>query len=353
LKSVKRGSGIIDAAPFHVSDTISSFHLTWHPWVYKVSGMDSFKVRITRQTRYVEKYTYMEDAMVFHEPAEAADYAENELRRCDPGSHGEILFNGDTEPHTVIFVMPESTGKQPVFGVWNTDSALWPLFYPTTPGGSMLSNPPDDYTPPSDSADDDEGQTEIDQDADKLDLGAEENENDEEFEDDSDEESEEDDGPDEEDDSAERDDDEDEPDDTNDDEEDESENDESDAESDPDDEDDEEADVDSDSEVEEEKEVMRLPIFAKMRGPKGWRKRAEAEELYTRNVFALKVGILDPTAGTPGRQEQNVVAHVEFIESDDSRKAGLLRLTLPDGITLEDFKQTKNGKITVEVPYGD
>lgn len=281
-------------------------------------------------------------AGVFNEPAEAADEAEKFLARHGFAgeSYAEIRFNGDAEPHSVIFLM--EGGKPPTFGIWNTPSAMWPIFYPESPYGVMLEGNPfrgDD--------EDDKGEHKKDEDSDKMKLDGmdDEDEGDEEDDEiDEDENEEEDDGADEEDDSDESDDDDADTDDEDDDDENKGEEGDDELE-------DENAEEDSDGENEQEAEMPRLNIFGKMRGPKGWRKRAEAEELNNRNVFGLKIGILDPEADKPGQQERNVLAHVEFIESDETRDHGILKLRLPEGVSLDDFTQTKAGVITVKVPY--
>lgn len=102
-----------------------------------------------------------------------------------------------------------------------------------------------------------------------------------------------------------------------------------------------------DSEDEEEVEMPRLGIFAKFRGPLGWRKRAEAEDLNSSNKFVLKLGVLDPEAEKAAKQESEVFATVEFIESDEDRANGLLRLKLPEGVEF-----TQKGKwLQATIPY--
>src|SRR4051812_45851500 len=63
----------------------------------------------------------------FQEPAEASDAAEVILSRFGtPGkSYAELRHNGNPNPHTLIFLLEESTRRDPVFGVWNTDHAKW------------------------------------------------------------------------------------------------------------------------------------------------------------------------------------------------------------------------------------
>lgn len=279
----------------------------------------------------------------YNEPAEAADEAEKFLSRWGLAgeSFAEIRFNGDSEPHSVIFLIDNS--RPPTFGIWNTPSAMWPIFYPESPYGVMLEGNPfkgDD--------EDNGGEHKKDEDSDKMKLDGMDDEEDDGEDDEIDEEDyDEEDGDDEE--SPE---DENEEEDEDDEFDDEGEEEGSDEGEEGDDElEDDDAEEDSDDENEKEAEMPRLNIFGKMRGPKGWRKRADAEELNDRNVFGLKIGILDPEADKPGQQERNVLAHVEFIESDTTRDHGILKLRLPEGVSLDDFTQTKAGVITVKVPY--
>lgn len=300
----------------------------------------------------------------YQEPAEAADMAELALKKMGvPGqSYAELRFNGDPEPHTIIFML-----EHDLFGVWNTGSVKWPIYYPEgNPYGSMLDGWPDgfdDGTPEDENSD---GFGDTDEDSKLMDLGNdgtdEEDENtDEEDDEDSDgeEEPEEDEGTDEEDDSDESGDDEMDSEDKDADEEDESEDepddDEDGTESDKDSTDeseDENGDEEAESETqEEETELPRLKLFAKMRGPLGWRKRAEIEELQERNTWALKVGVLDPDEDlTAAKREQNVFVNVEFIEQNADHAKGVLRMRLPDGIEPSSFNVTKAGWITVEIP---
>jgi hypothetical protein len=276
-----------------------------------------------------------------NEPAEAADAAESWLSTLGiPGeSYAEIRFNGDAEPHTIIFLMEETdaTGGQPVYGVFNTPSALWPVYYPQdNPFGMVLDGLPDGYPKPPESETEDveDAEHDEDEDADSMDLGA----------DSSDDENDEDEGEDDE----EPEESEDEPDESEDSEGDETEDEISDESED----EGEVEDDESDNETEQEKEMPRLKIFGKMKGPKGWRKRAEIEDLNERNVFGFKVGaLIEDEELSAAKQEANVFVTAEFIETDADREAGLLRLKLPDGITLNDFTQTKSGVITARVPY--
>lgn len=294
----------------------------------------------------------------FREPVEAADLAEEYLTKFGtPGqTYAELRFNGDKEPHTVICYLENEN-----FGVFNAPLAKWPMFYPEGGSGTMLDGIPaefvdpdlaDEGTPEDENSD---GFGDVDEDSKLMDLGADPNESE------SDDDSDEDDDLDEEDEDAEDEDDftDDEPEDAEPENEDEADDgdeadpdkDEGESESDDEGENDSESDEESDDEMEEEMELPRLRLFAKMRGPLGWRKRADLEELNDRNVFAMKVGVLrDEDDLTRAQQERDTFVHVEFVEKDENRKSGILRLRLPDGMTLEDFKQTGSGWITAEVP---
>lgn len=312
----------------------------------------------------------------FSEPAEAVDYAESQLEEwnmVEGEAYAEIRFNGDREPHSIIFLLEgdESTDTERVYGVFNTPSALWPVYYPgDNPYGVVLDGLPPQFpqTPEGDTGTD-EGESDdhdVDEDGTNMDLGAEEDENnveDDEAEDSYEEDDEAEDEIDVEDDEAEdesADDEEDEefiPDEDGEDEDEAPAEKDDDGEDESDDEDESEDDEsedenDEDESETEEAELPRLRIFAKMRGPKGWRKRAEIEELNARNVFGMKVGpLIEDEDLTPARQEANVCAHIEFIETDEDREKGLLRMKLPEGITLADFTQAKSGWIAVQVPY--
>jgi hypothetical protein len=280
----------------------------------------------------------------YAEPAEAADRAEAVLTSFGypEESRCEIRFNGDAEPHTVIFLL-DREGGVPTFGIWNTASAMWPIFYADDGGGQMLDGDPfNEGSEDDDDENESDGFGDKDDDSKLMDLGGgmDDDDEDESEDDDEDEESPEDENDEEGEDDS--------PDPESEDENgDETEEGDEELEADGDDEEDGENETDQ-----EETEMPRLKIFAKMRGPKGWRKRAEAEELNERNVFGLKVGVLDPQEDmTSAQQERNVVAHVEFIEHDTTRDHGVLKLRLPEGVSLADFTQTKAGVISVDVPY--
>lgn len=320
--------------------------------------------RLVREGRWVTGPEYVEGdaarkiAGPYGEPAEAADVAEKLLKQFgrEGQSYAELRFNGDKEPHTVIFLMEDE-----IFGVWNTESSRWPLFYPSAGYGTMLEGWPEGFESEIDADEegDESGFGDEDEDSDVMDLsgGMDEDEDmdddededegeidevDEDYEDESDtaDDLEEDEDSDEE---SEIDSD----DDQGDDDEDENEDEEEDSEGD-------EGDDESDNQDgDEEDEMPRLNIFSKMKGPKGWRKRADAEELNIRNVFGFKVGVLDPDEDkTPAKREQELVTHIEFIEDDDRRSGGILRVKLPTvGDVREIEWEKKGGFYEAFIPY--
>lgn len=318
------------------------------------------------------------------EPAEAADIAEQWLQTYGvPGeSYAEIRFNGDPIPHTTIVLLEREGREWVVYGVHNSEHAQWPIFYQE---GDIHGIPMDELPPLIESdqakrkqqaesekkAKSDEGNMKLDEieeeddgdegtedeevpeeDGEEDDFSDEDEQGDENSEDGEDEETEgdEDDGSEDDDAEDERDhggeeDDGDSDEDGDEDTEDEDENSEGDEEA-----EDVEGDGDDEQESdEEETEMPRLNIFAKLRGPLGWRKRAEAEELNERNMFAMKLGIVDPEGETPSKQEHEVFAEVQFIETDEDRTGGLLKLKLPEGV--EFSERTKAGWITARIPY--
>lgn len=301
----------------------------------------------------------------YREPAEAADAAEEWLTMHGKANQSfvDIYFNGDGQPFYSIFLLGYKH-----YGVWNREGIPWPLDYMVGdshgPTDKRLESHPRNY---AEGEDDeipiikDEGKAKEDDDATTMQLGRDEDDSqdddgeDEEWDGDDGEEPEnapEDvpEGDDEDDDQGEDEDEakEDEQDEEGEDEEDENEGEEGE------DKNDDDESKDDQPEPDQEPEMPRLTIFAKMRGPKGWRKRAEIEDLNERNVFGFKVGVLDKDGETPGTQEYNVRAEIQFIENNDRRKDGTLRIKLPEGVTLDDFKVNENsGWMTVGIPYYD
>jgi hypothetical protein len=306
----------------------------------------NFSVWLFRERGWSEGDAGRKLAGGFSEPAEAADHIEEWMPKLGivGQTYCELRFNGDKSPHTVICYLNENE-----FGIWNTEVAKWPIFYAPGGEGLMLDGFPFDEAEDGnawkqeDESDKKQESDEGNMNLDEIESADEEDETD--VEEDDSAEQEEDSGEDAEDDPG---------DDGSDDVEDftededegeDSEDDGEDLESDEDD-----SDNESDSDLEEEEiEMPRLKIFAKMRGPLGWRKRAEAEDLQERNVFAMKIGVLDEEAEKPGQQEREVFAHIEFVEFDEDREAGILRIKIPEGV--EFSERTKSGWITAAIPY--
>jgi hypothetical protein len=228
----------------------------------------------------------------------------------------DLYLNGDKMIHTSIYYLrARKGGQEPVFGIANSSHARWPVDYvgadddKIDPNSDIFGRNITDWQPG------DSDEDEVDDDADVLDLGKDredQKDKDDEDEDDGEEEEEEDD-----------------------------------------DEDDneifDEPDDDNDDDGKEEKEMPRLTIFAKMRGPRGWRKRAETDTEREVNRFGLKIGVLDPDGISTARQERNAVVEIDFREYDSNRTHGELRLVVPDGVELE----RKGRYLVARIPYGN
>lgn len=290
----------------------------------------------------------------WREPAEAADDAEMWLRAFGkPGeSFCDLLYNGDIEPYSSVFYI--SPG---VYGIWNREDNPWPIDYiDTGMTGEMIPRTPLELHPhfmatgTDDPITDDEGKRKKGEEAEVLKIDSDDDEDDEsDFEDeddwedayDDDEAEGSEDAPDG---GSEGDNDGDEGEDGEEDDEDESD----DGEEDETDDEMESDDDDFSDEQEAEQDMPRLNIFAKMRGPKGWRKRAEIEDLNERNVFGFKIGVVDDSKPTPAKQEQDVVVFVKFVENNAERDAGYLTVQLPRGVELE---RQGIGRYVARVPY--
>lgn len=245
-------------------------------------------------------------------PEAAADMAEVWLLRYGvPGkSSVEVFFNGDDKAHSIYYLSgPEE------FTVFNTTQCRWPVEYPegygTNAEGALWDLPDPDAKSDENSEDEAEkGKHKKDDDADSMDLGAEDDDTEQGYEDEENEGADDD-------------------------------NSENESESDGD---------EDDSDEENEMELPRLTVFAKMRGVTGWRKRSEAESENTINKFAWRIGVLQGEEGDrPSYREKNIRLEVEFIERDDKREAGTLRLRVPEGV---EFIQAGRW-ITAQIPYKD
>lgn len=105
---------------------------------------------------------------------------------------------------------------------------------------------------------------------------------------------------------------------------------------------------DGDGDAEEEK-PMRLPLFSKMRGPSGWRKRAEANPEKKENQFHFRWGWLDERFR--GRSAERVLVSVVITEQDSNRKDANLVITLPPGVELNRIGGTRS--YNARIPYPD
>lgn len=100
---------------------------------------------------------------------------------------------------------------------------------------------------------------------------------------------------------------------------------------------------------EDDPEPMRLKFFAKMRGPKGWRKRAESDPERDRNTFVWRVGLLNED----GSEVLGPLLNIIFIERDTDRNTATLKITVPPDATMVedgDFILRHGNKIEIHIP---
>ena len=277
----------------------------------------NFRAKAYRDVRKTTPHANAEGGP-WSEPVMGVDWAEQWLLEhgTPEQSFVDLYLNGDKMIHTSIYYLrARKGGQEPVFGIANSSHARWPVDYvgadddKIDPNSDIFGRNITDWQPG------DSDEDEVDDDADVLDLGKDredQKDKDDEDEDDGEEEEEEDD-----------------------------------------DEDDneifDEPDDDNDDDGKEEKEMPRLTIFAKMRGPRGWRKRAETDTEREVNRFGLKIGVLDPDGISTARQERNAVVEIDFREYDSNRTHGELRLVVPDGVELE----RKGRYLVARIPYGN
>ena len=258
----------------------------------------------------------------YMEPVEAIEAAEAFLQAYGEAhkSHAEVRFNGDREPHYLLFHLgPGRTG------LFNTDACRWPVFNieGTASRRDQLAEIPWDISD-SERKVESEGAKEkrdvekaekrkTDEDAKTLRLDAERDEGDKEDSEDADspeyQDSEEPEG------------------------------------------DDGTADADEDSPDtggSEDRddgegggdEPMRLKFYAKMRGPKGWRKRADSDPEREVNSFTWRVGTVEDD------REGKYIARAVFRETDDERTTAKLTVNYPEWATVVE----KNGRIEITIP---
>jgi hypothetical protein len=246
----------------------------------------------------------------FSEPAEAIDRAEFFLQSSGiPNeSYCEVFFNGEPEPHYRVFLLPPDHG-QTTFGLLMTKAAKWDVSYPQGYGVNLEMPPPwyqtqeqaEGPTPTEQEQEKqqeaEDGKHEKDDDADSMDMGGDDDEEDDDFNEDED----------------------------------------GDDEAEDDDESGTEGDGESDSEGEgDEDELPRLTFFSKMRGPKGWRKRAESDSERDSNRFEFRVGVLDPDdSRRDSARERDVRVRVQFSEHDLQRDKAELRILVPENAEWE------------------
>lgn len=209
------------------------------------------------------------------EPVEAVFAAEDKLNVLQfEKSHAAIYFNGDSEPHYLLFWLGENR-----VGLFNTDACRWPIYIPENSSDfkNQLTDVPWDIEqpPPGDDAQDDTPGTDKKSDDDADSFGVSDSE-------------------------------------------------------------------DNEDDADTEDEPMRLKFFTKMRGPKGWRKRAESNLDRDRNTFVWRVGVLDWKGN-----EERTVAHATFTERDKDRRKATLMLTLPEGSEIKANDARDRVEITI------
>ncbi len=219
------------------------------------------------------------------EPVLAVEEAEGHMRQygVDGQSSCSIFFNGDAEPHYLVFRLTEDR-----YGLYNTNAVKWPIYFPegTDDFRNQLVTPP--WEVPNEQEEDgsdEKAPTPAEPDAD-ADTSEEEDEEDAGAEDGD--------------------------------------------------------DGDGDSDAEEE-EPMRLTFFSRMRGPKGWRKKAETDPEQSYQTFIWRVGIQDEE----GRETNPPLVTAVFRETDENRTEAKLSLKMPVGA---EIISTRPGRIEIIMP---
>lgn len=216
------------------------------------------------------------------EPIEAVEAAESLLSASGrPNeSFAEVRFNGDREPHIVVGYLGDGR-----VSLYNSDSCRWPVFNieGTQSFRDMLLELPDwmkgnqdDYKRPEDK-EEDYGRTEEDTSPTEPISGGEEE-------------------------------DEDRPQDAG-------------------------SLEHEDAEDDEEEQPMRFKLFSKLRSPKGWRKRAEADMEREVNTFQFRAGFLDET--DPNRPLERPFLFAALKEQNENRETAEFKVVLPPGVEFE------------------
>jgi hypothetical protein len=280
----------------------------------------------------------------FQEAVEAIEYGEELIgnhQGSKPGAKVEVYFNSDTEPHSILYLTHDL-----VFGIWNRVNAPFPVSYAEGTGNGVdipsamefeAGFPEYVETRDKDKArekkEGSKGEEKRDDDSDEMKIK--EPPPADHYDDDSDED-------DTEDDDSGAEEPQDEPQDVG-------------GDSDPSDEDegtedesgDEGEPSDEGGNGEDEKEKPRVNLFAKFRGPKGWRKRAENDPERGENQFVLRVGKLLEN----GTEDKQPLVVVNFKEVDEQREFGTLTIRLPEGVEL---KAAKKGRTYLAIiPYDE
>lgn len=237
----------------------------------------------------------------FKESFQAVDWIEERvISEGIPGdSYGKVTFGTESKPHHFVYFMEDET-----IGIQNTKVAKWPVIVEDENGSSdhpQTNIPPEfdpqDFGAPNPFSESDTGADEADEadEEDEEDVSDDETSLPDQTEED---------------------------DDGNDDETMDNENADAEAES----ETDEDADDDEDNPSEDSEKEIPV-IFAKMRGPKSWRKRAETDPEKPVNLFKFVIGVLrqDDTL-TTAKQEADRQVTVEFRQKGDE---GKLKIIIP------------------------
>jgi len=252
-----------------------------------MSDDPKFRIRFQRTKRMESRFI----GGSYAEPVEAVEAAEAYMREygMDGQSHAEIRFNGEKAPHYLVFrITPER------YGLYNTDACKWPIFFieGTDAFRDQLTEipweVPDDGTKNSqESEKEDYGPTQEDEKQDRPaeDGGSEDGEEDG-------------DGGEEESD---------------------------------------------DDEGSDEGQPMRLTFFSRLRGPRGWRKKAETNPETEFQTFVWRVGIQDEE----GREARKPLVNAVFRETDENRTAARLTLSLPPDAFIVS---SDTGRMIFEIP---
>lgn len=258
---------------------------------------------------YAEDTKPQEFQAGFKESYQAVDWIEAKLlQEGIPGdSFGKVTFGVEPKPHHYVYFMDTED-----IGIQNTKSAQWPVTVEEGDGRNMADDfNPEDWAPNEITLDYDTDAepetTEDDDDEDDDDTVMEDH--------------------------AEEGDDEAEIDEGGTGDEDESDDNESDE---PD---------DADDEADEKEPPV---IFAKMRGPKAWRKRAETDPEKPVSFFKFVLGILDMDETlTPAKREADKQVTVEFRQKGDE---GVLKIRIP---SYAELKEISPGVYTATIDLED